>query len=156
VRDEVASTLDLLPTMAKMARGSLPEDRKIDGHDISSLLHSSKKLKSPTTAFYYYQRARLRAVRSGKWKLHLAHARDTIWGNHIAKADDIDILQPQLFDLENDIGEKMDLVQKYPKLVAKLLSLSGKARSDLGDCNLPGSGQRSFDPDRKRPDLSKR
>lgn len=84
-------------------------------------MHNVEGAKSPTEVFYYYQRTRLQAVRTGKWKLHLPHPADKIWGNHIAKEDNIDIDQPMLFDLENDNGEKVDVAKKHPKVVAKLL-----------------------------------
>ena len=150
VNHEIASTLDMLPTLAKLSGGTIPDDRIIDGHDISTLMHNVEGAKSPTEVFYYYQRTRLQAVCTGKWKLHLPHPADKIWGNHIAKEDNIDIDQPMLFDLENDIGEKVDVAKKHPKVVAKLLRYAETAQEDIGDYNRIGKGQRFFDKEPRK------
>ena len=38
-----------------------------------------------------------------------------------------------LFDLEADIGEKVNVAGKHPDVVKRLLDLAEKARDDLGD-----------------------
>jgi arylsulfatase A-like enzyme len=132
VCDGIASTLDLLPTLAALGKGSLPDDRVIDGHDITDLMIGREGATSPTQAFYYYQRTTLRAVRAGKWKLHLVNKADKEWGlTHIKKADHIDIAQPMLFDLENDIGEQRDVASKHPEVVAELLRYAAAARKGM-------------------------
>ena len=68
---ELATTMDLLPTFVKLAGGELPEDRIIDGHDISPLIYSQSDATSPYEAFFYYRQDQLQAVRSGPWKLFL-------------------------------------------------------------------------------------
>lgn len=154
VCDKLVSTLDLLPTLAKLSGAPVPRDRVLDGHDVRKLLNGKKHAeKSPTKAFYYYQRTMLRAVRVGKWKLHLPHPADKVWGAHIPKKDNIDILQPLLYNLESDIGEEYDVASKNPIVVAKLLRYAKAAREELGDFDLIGKGQRFYDNDPKRPDL---
>lgn len=131
VCDEVVSTLDLLPTLAALGGGSVPNDRIIDGHDISALIHG-QEARGPTKAFYYYQRTTLRAVRAGKWKLHLVNKADKEWGlTHVRKIDHFDIDQPMLFDLENDIGEQYDIADKHPEVVTELLKYAQSAREDM-------------------------
>ena len=153
VQEELVTTMDLLPTLTRLGGGEIPEDWVIDGHDVRDLIHG-RISSSPTEVFYYYQRTRLRAVRYGKWKLHLAHPADEVWGNHIAPEDNIDIETPLLFNLEEDIGEQTDLAAQYPEVVKLLLEKAEQARKDLGDYNRMGSGQRSFDKDfPQRPDL---
>jgi len=158
--DEVASTMDLLPTLAKLAGASVPTDRVIDGHDITPLLHGTPGAKSPTEAYYYYQHTHLQAVRSGKWKLHLPRPAEPPWtpkwARHIKPEDVIEIPKPMLFDLETDIGERNDVADKHPDVVARLLKLAERAREDIGDYNRAGKGARSFDPGPKRPDLVSR
>ena len=153
VCNEIASSLDIFPTIAKLANAHLPSDRKIDGHDISSLLGNKQSAKGPTKVFYYYQRTLLRAVRSGDWKLHLPRPKDPVWGHYLAKEDNIDIEQPMLFNLDTDISEQEDLAIQNPKIVARLLRLAAKAQRDLGDYDRIGKGQRFYDPDPRRPDL---
>jgi arylsulfatase A-like enzyme len=146
VTDEVASTMDFMPTLAHLAGASIPDDRSIDGHNISALIHGEEGAKSPTEAFYYYQRTHLRAVRMGKWKLHLAHPADTVWGvYHVAKENHVDIEKPMLFNLDKDISERYDVADKHPDVVAQILEEAEKARKDIGDYGLTGTGQRFFD-----------
>ena len=148
VCDGVASTLDMLPTLAALAGAAAPADRTIDGHDIRGLLHGVPGATSPTRAFYYYQHTHLQAVRSGRWKLHLPHAAQPPfgprWAHHIAKADAIDVPRPMLFDLDADVGETTDVAEDHPDVVARLLEWAERARADLGDHNRLGSGVRSF------------
>ena len=69
---EVATIMDMLPTVAKLAGGAAPTDRVIDGKDIWPLMAGAPGAKTPYEAFFYHtSRGRLAAVRSGKWKLHL-------------------------------------------------------------------------------------
>ena len=133
---EIVSTLDLLPTFAKLAGVPLPE-KTIDGHDASDILLGEKKAKSKYEAFYYYQMDQLQCVRAGKWKLHLAlESKKRNWGKPEGKKP------RQLFDLENDVGESTDVSSDHPEVVKRLLTLAEKARSELGDVDKPGKGQR--------------
>ena len=113
VTDEVATTMDLLPTFAKLSGAALPSDRILDGRDISSLLLGREGAKSPHEAFYYYREQELQAVRSGKWKL---------FRNNGA-----------LYDLQQDIGETVDVSQSHPQVVSRLRRLLDEAAADLGD-----------------------
>jgi arylsulfatase A len=53
VCDELVTTMDLLPTFAELAGGQSPQDRKIDGHDISPLIYSEPDATSPYESFLY-------------------------------------------------------------------------------------------------------
>jgi arylsulfatase A len=78
--DELMTTMDLLPTFAKLAGAEIPTDRVIDGKDIWPVLAGDAK--TPHEAFYYHRRDDLAAVRSGDWKLHTrmeSHCRSSIW-----------------------------------------------------------------------------
>ena len=109
---EVTTAMDMLPTLGKLAGASLPDDRTIDGKDISALLRGGGA-GSPYDAFFYYQQNSLRAVRSGKWKLHL---------------DD-----EMLVDLESDVGETTDVSGGHPDIVTELKKHAERCRQDLGD-----------------------
>ncbi|MDG2168077.1 MAG: sulfatase [Opitutales bacterium] len=150
---EIASTMDMLPTIAKLAGGKVPTDRVIDGHDISNLVHGVEDATGPTDAFYYYVRTQLRAVRSGPWKLHLPLKSDQFWGRYSKPEDVIDISTPLLYNLESDIGESKDVASKYPGVVKKLLQLAEHARSDIGDIDKIGENARFFDKGTRRPDI---
>ena len=159
--DEIASTLDVLPTFAKLAGAAPPADRVIDGHDISDLIHGKQGATSPTEAYYYYLYTHLQAVRSGKWKLHLPRPEYPPWcerlhGRHIDREDVFEIKKPLLYDLAADIGETTNVADKHPDVVKRLLKLAEKAREDIGDYDRIGKGARFFDDGPKRPDMSRR
>jgi arylsulfatase A-like enzyme len=135
--DEMAITMDLLPTFAGLAGAQLPVDRTIDGKNIWPLMAGKKDAKSPHQAFYYYQIDQLQAVRSGKWKLHLPlKPKKRNWGKPIP---DVPLA---LYDLENDIAEKNNVADQHPNMVKRLLALAEEARPDLGDADRQGRGQR--------------
>lgn len=152
--DEVASTMDLLPTFAKLAGASIPSDRVIDGHDIRDLLHATPGAKSPTEAFYFYRRTRLEAVRAGRWKLHVPRPADKMWVHYSKPEDAIAIEDPMLFDLAADISESNNLADDHPQIVAELMTLINRARKDIGDHDHAGENARFFDPQPQRPDLA--
>jgi arylsulfatase A len=134
---EPAMTIDLLPTVAKLAGAQLPS-HKIDGLDIWPLLSGQPGAKSPHEAFYFYWNNDLQAVRSGRWKLHFPHSYITLDGKPGGKEGrPVPYAQAQtplaLFDLEIDPGEKTDVADKHPDIVHRLEQLAEKARADLGD-----------------------
>lgn len=149
----IASTMDMLPTIANLSGAEVPQDRVIDGHDISQLIHGVDGATSPTNAFYYYQRTQLQAVRSGPWKLHLPRTADEQWGQYSKLEDDIDIPHALLFNLETDIAEAIDVSDRYPDVVDKLLQLAEHASTDIGDVDRIGVNARFFDDGPKRPDI---
>jgi len=134
---ELATTMDILPTVTKLVGGKLPE-HYIDGNDILPLMTGKKGAKSPTEVYYCYYGGRLEAVRSGKWKLHFPHSYRTMAGkpggtggkpNPYSQAG----IGLELFDLENDISETTNVADKHPDVVKRLQILGEKAREDLGD-----------------------
>jgi arylsulfatase A-like enzyme len=133
--DELASTIDLLPTFAGLADAKAV-DRIIDGKDIFALMTGEAGAKSPHEAFYFYYMRQLQAVRSGKWKLHLPTEEIKI-GNKTVKKRGM-----QLFDLSNDIGETTDMSAKHPDVVKRLMGLAEKGRADIGDAGIEGANQR--------------
>lgn len=137
--DAVSSTMDLLPTFSRLAGGREPQDRIIDGRDILPLMVGAEGAESPHEAFYYYFMSQLRAVRSGKWKLHLGL--DPMlekWnGKPTGKCE------AALYDLKTDIGEKKNVIDAHPGVVKKLMALAQKARKDIGDYQQKGTGCRA-------------
>lgn len=133
--DELIAGFDLYTTFATLAGATLPDDRKIDGKDISPLLFGIPGAKSPHEAFYYYEGYRLAGVRSGQWKL----VAEIPAGGNRKQAK-----PPELYDLANDPGETTNLLERNPDIVKKLESLADNMRKDLGDSsrNMPGTGRR--------------
>ncbi len=120
VCSEMATTMDFLPTFAKLAGANVPDDRIIDGKDIYPLM-TNPKAKTPYKEFFYYFETQLGAVRSGKWKLVFKRKRGR------------DQIQPGLYDLSSDIGEQNDVSALHPQIVARLSALADKIRQDIGD-----------------------
>jgi arylsulfatase A-like enzyme len=134
---EPVMSIDILPTMAKLARAELPK-LPIDGLDIWPLISGKPGARSPHEALYFYWFNHLQAVRSGRWKLHLPHAYHTLGGRSPGKdgksAKYVGAsTRLALFDLENDIGETINVADKHPEEVRRLLELAEKARMELGD-----------------------
>jgi len=156
VCEEIATTMDVLPTLAALAGANAPGDRVIDGRNIFDLIHGKEDARSPTEAFYYYAHTQLMAVRSGKWKLHLPRRVNTMqrWNVFHRESDIIDFTKPLLYDLENDPGEKHNVANKHPDTVLKLSGLADWAKNDIGDYNRVGQNARFFDPQPPRPDIA--
>ncbi|MBC7352361.1 MAG: sulfatase [Thermogutta sp.] len=149
----VTATIDLLPTIAKLAGAAIPTDRVIDGVDISPLMFG--KTDHLDRSFFYYQHDCLRAVRYGRWKLMLPHTEPlqhsiaVTWRKHVAPQDAIRIQKPQLYDLEADIGETTDVADQHPDKVAELMKLAEWAREDIGDHDRFGANARTFGAPRR-------
>jgi len=134
---EPAMTIDVVPTVANLAGAKLP-DHPIDGLDIWPLLAGTPGAKSPHEALYFYWQKHLQAVRSSKWKLHFAHAYNSLaqtpGGKDGKPAKYTETKTPlALFDLDADVGETKNLADQHPDVIRKLEALAEKARDDLGD-----------------------
>ncbi|WP_166829849.1 sulfatase family protein [Thalassoroseus pseudoceratinae] len=138
VCDEIATTMDLLPTFAHLAGTQPPQDRVIDGHDISDLITGEANAKTPYEAFYYYQQEQLQAVRSGEWKLFLPL---DSWQSHPHFSKNRPA-KPLLFNVAKDMGCDKNVASEHPEIVARLTKLAEEARQELGDTNRPGAGAR--------------
>jgi len=135
---ELATTLDVLPTFAKLAGAEAPTDRIIDGKDIWPLMAGAEGAKTPHEAFFYYRGYGLEAVRSGQWKLHLSRK---VGGGKDKPAQTLPVA---LYDLEADIGEKNNLAPAHPDVVQRLEDLAQRCREDIGDSyqGRPGKNRR--------------
>ena len=134
---ELCTTMDFLPTFARLAGTNQPEDRTIDGHDIWPLISAEPGARSPYDAFYYYYLAQLQAVRSDRWKLYLPLANK--WTSF---RGDTQESEAALYDLVADLGETNNLADKHPDVVKRLTAMADEARRDLGDLDRPGKDQR--------------
>ena len=104
--DQLATTLDLLPTIAALTDSELPKDRKIDGVDISSLL-ADPTAESPRKEFlYYHKRGYVEGIRQGDWKL--------LKKNERTKKGEPIVERILLFDLSKDIGEQHNMAKDKP------------------------------------------
>jgi arylsulfatase A-like enzyme len=155
---EPVMTIDLLPTVAPLVGAELPT-RKIDGRDILPLLRGEAGAQSPHEALFIYSGDELHAVRSGEWKLHLAHPYLTVMAEpgRDGKPSGWGTLKPQsieqsgvtgiasrhgyrveqqalaLYNLRDDLSERRDVSAEHPEIVARLTKFVEQARAELGD-----------------------
>jgi len=108
VQETPASTLDLLPTFAKLAKTALPNDRPYDGADIGGLLRRGDE---HTIGTFIFHRAKTpQAIRQGDWKM-IRPFRGRIYGDPLEH----DVL---LFNLAEDPGEQNNLADRHPDRAA--------------------------------------
>ena len=141
--DELAATIDLLPTVAKLIDAEVPTERTIDGKNIWPLMNGAVEAKSPHDVFYCYFDRALHAVRDRRWKLHLPHPYRTLAGKPGGKdGRPAQYAQAktgiELYDLQNDVGETTNIATEHPEIVARLMKHAETARAALGD-TLTGS-----------------
>lgn len=113
--DEMGSTLDMINTIAALSGTEVPDDRKLDGYDLSPVLKGQGS--SPRTEFFYWAFGELHAARSGPWKLHIQQREPVHYGN-IAEME-----RPELYHLEADISEMYDRFEAQPGVVQALEKL---------------------------------
>lgn len=135
--DEVITSMDILPTLGYYCDFRIPQDRIIDGHNVSAILEG-RQVKSPTEVFYYYQKQQLQAIRWGKWKYHLS-LEQRIMGPHLPDAEPGEEL---LYNLEEDIAETNNLAGQYPEIVSHIQLLIEEVRKDMGDWEFEGRNVR--------------
>jgi arylsulfatase len=138
VANQLASTIDILPTLAAFTGASLPE-KAIDGVDLSELLKGNMELSPREHFLYYYRRNSLEAVRKGNWKLVFQHPSRS----YLGKSPGFDgfpgpspenvIMYEALYDLRRDPGEQYDVKAHYPQVMQELRALAEEARKELGD-----------------------
>ncbi len=134
VTDAMAASIDIMPTIGEII-GAPPGPFPFDGKSIMDIIEGGT---SPHEALFFYRNKQLRAVRSGKWKLHVPHPYRSIQGATIATpifqgAYRQDSIGLSLFDLESDIGETTNLVESHPDVTDRLLSYIYAMQKELGD-----------------------
>ncbi|HUT33108.1 MAG TPA: sulfatase [Planctomycetota bacterium] len=131
--DELAATMDLLPTFAKLAGTQAPTDRVIDGRDIWPLMAGVEGARTPHEAYFYYRGYSLEAVRSGNWKLHFPRREGRKGDQQVG---------PALYDLAADIGEANNVAGAHADVVKRLEALAAQMREDIGDGKKAGKNRR--------------
>ena len=153
VRKELASTIDVLPTMAKLIGAELPRDRIIDGRDIWPLMTNQPGATTSHEFYPIYWAGSLEAVigGGGRWKLHLGHpyqtpeppGGDAKPGKYATQQVGV-----ELFDLEADVGETKDVATEHPDVVKQLQDFAERTREDLGDNKTKQKGKGVREPGR--------
>ncbi len=146
--DEFASTIDILPTVAKLIGAQTP-NHKIDGKDIGPLLFGERGALSPHETFPHYYQRQLQAVRNERWKLVFSHKYRSLNGRQGGTGGlpvdyNQNLASLALYDLDNDPGETKNVINQYPEIYAELLDAAEAYRQELGDrlTKTRGSGLR--------------
>lgn len=147
VIDEPCGTIDVLPTLLKLAGVPLPEDRVIDGYDLLPVL--TEGATYPERPLVGMQGNQLMTIRMGRFKLHVRVSRETRYGGDGERwidpraPDGVTLLAPyeqhqpadfpgvrtrarpsamMLFDLETDPSEQENVAARYPDVVGRMMA----------------------------------
>lgn len=106
--NELTAHVDVLPTLAALCQLDLPENVRLDGVDISPLLLNKQTTLNKRTVFVHYRQnyhppkdVAGTCIITGKWRL---------------------INGLELFDIEQDKGQKSNVASQYPDVVKQLLA----------------------------------
>jgi arylsulfatase A-like enzyme len=125
VTDHISGFLDLLPTCAELAGFKAPKD--IDGISmVPTLLGKPKKQKKHEFLYWeFHEQGKRQAVRMGDWKgVRL----------NVARKPNGPI---ELYNMKTDIGEKHNVADRHPDVVAKIAKYMKTARTQSKDWPLP-------------------
>lgn len=152
VCNKIASTIDILPTLAEITEVPLP-DKRIDGVSILSLMKGDKNSTPREYFLYYYGNNQLEAVQKDGWKLIFPHEHQTYEENNPGKNGLPGKLSAksstlELYDLRRDPGERYNVINSYPEIVNELNIIANDARNDIGDKLTGSSGKNRREPGR--------
>jgi len=109
VSDAIFATIDFMPTFANLAGFEVPDDRPVDGIDQTDLLLG--KTDKGRDDFYYHNAG----IRIGKWKYLAAKAHFHGYAREDGRPE-----AEELYDLESDLGETINLTDKHPDVLKRL------------------------------------
>jgi arylsulfatase A-like enzyme len=132
VNENPAMTIDLFPTFAEIAGIILPEN-EIDGKSIFQMF-IDPEIRSPQEAYYFFNMGnfpsygKLVAVRKNDWKLMMPYKFKSVKNLVLGKNGEMvplveDSIGLSLFNLKDDISERISLVNDFPEIVNDLKSL---------------------------------
>ncbi len=114
VRQDMGSAMDLFTTVLTLAGAEVPQDRVIDGLDLSPALLGTGP--GPRNLMFYYRVDKLYAIRKGPYKAHFITQGAYGQGPERTQHD-----PPLLFHLGEDPGERFDIAAQHPEVVEDLL-----------------------------------
>ena len=120
---ELGTTMDIYTTSLKLAGAKVPNDRIVDGVDLSPVLFD--KGKSPRDTVFYYRGTRLMAVRKGPWKAHFITQPG--YGRQPAIEHD----PPELYHLGHDPSEKYNIATKHEDVIAEIRKVAKDHQANL-------------------------
>jgi|SRR5579871_2963905 len=115
----VATTLDILPTIAAVCGAPLPS-APMDGVNIWPVL-SEQQPDVTHDIFLYFDSWNMQCARMGEWKLHVSRYNDFAFnpdppGGRV----NLPLPTPELYNLELDPDESFDVAASNPQIVAQI------------------------------------
>jgi arylsulfatase A-like enzyme len=140
--NQIAGNIDMLPTFAKIAGTALPQDRVLDGRDVTSLMFKADAPPVRDTHLYFTGQGKLGAIRQGDWKLFLAAPAKKAQPKKGAgpKARTVggdDVGEGALFDLAKDPYETTDVAAAHGDIVAKFRAEAQKREKEINEHRRP-------------------
>lgn len=115
----VASTMDMLPTIAKLCGAALPGN-PLDGIDIWPML-SGQRGEMEREALLYFDNLYVQCARKGNYKLHVARYNSAAYSPAPASGRvNLPLPAPELYDLSIDPDESYDIAPEKPEVVKDL------------------------------------
>lgn len=111
--DQVWASWDVLPTLAEVAGAKPPE--KIDGISMFNALVGKPQRDHEYLYWEFHENGMSQAVRMGPWKAIRKHSPDA---------------PIELYHLERDLGEKNNLADQEPRIVARMAQIMKEARTE--------------------------
>jgi len=121
--DAMVMSIDLVPTLARLAGASLPAGHEIDGRDIWPVLNGANQ--SPHDQLYFFLDDRIAAIRDQRFRLVVR----SFYQTYDVPLDRMKM--PLLFDLDADPAEQYDVKNRFPADYARLTDALNAARSRL-------------------------
>ena len=128
--DETICLTDLLATCASIVGVELPENAGEDSYDLLPAMLGESPGRPVREATVHKASDGSLAIRRGKWKLALCPG-SAGWSEPTQEEARRRNLPPvQLYDLEQDVGERINVFQEHPDIVEELTALLEKYKRD--------------------------
>jgi arylsulfatase A len=141
VSSGLSSTMDLLPTIARLAGATLTNP--VDGVDIWPELIGDRPYME-RDLLLFFDGWQMQCVRWGPWKLHFARYNSVAWtADPPGGRFNLPLKHPELYNVDEDPGESYDIAPENPEMVANirkkveemLLTFPDQVRSAWADTN---------------------
>jgi len=138
---EPVTTVDLYPTLLELAGGTPDPDYPLDGVSVVPCLNNYQAKLNRDALYWYYPNYSGGPNKSGKWG---SIPRAAIRARRYKLIEYLIEDCPELYDLENDIGERRNLAEKMP---AKVDELRAKLKAWMKAVGVPKMPQNpDFNP----------
>ncbi len=137
VSNRTMCTIDLLPTVAKLAGAKLPKN-PIDGLDVWDLIIDKNGAQNPHRYYAFSTNKTFEGVISGdgRWKLHVPHSyRTLVYAGNDGNPGEYRQAEIglSLFDMEADPYEKENVLSKFPDVAKRMQGFAEEHRRQFYD-----------------------